>query len=96
MRRSYDFSEAVKNPYAKQLKKQLTIRVDTDTVTYFQELAKEYAVPYQTLMNMYLRDCATTRARPHWAPGTKRRANQGLKSVKAPKVAGKGKKAGGA
>ncbi|MCG5054100.1 MAG: BrnA antitoxin family protein [Myxococcales bacterium] len=95
MNKNYDFSEAVRNPYAKQLKKQLTIRVDTDTISYFQQLAQEYAVPYQTLMNMYLRDCATTRARPHWAPGTKRRANKGLKTDKAQKVSGRLKKASG-
>ena len=93
MKKNYDFSEAVRNPYAKQLKKQLTIRVDTDTISYFQELAQEYAVPYQTLMNMYLRDCATSRARPHWAPGTKGRAKKASKADKAQKVSVKVRKA---
>jgi antitoxin component of RelBE/YafQ-DinJ toxin-antitoxin module len=67
MKKNYDFSNAVKNPYARRLKKQLTIRLDTDTVDYFQELSRELSLPYQTLMNMYLRDCATTRRRPEWA-----------------------------
>ena len=74
MKKTYDFSRAVKNPYAKRLKKQLTIRLDTETIDYFQALAKELAIPYQTLMNMYLRDCAATQKRPHWASSRKRRA----------------------
>lgn len=67
MERNYDLSKGVRNPYAKRLKKQLTIRLDVDTVGYFQKLARDLAVPYQTLMNMYLRDCAETRRRPRWA-----------------------------
>jgi uncharacterized protein (DUF4415 family) len=67
MKKSYDFSKAVRNPYAKRLKKQLTIRLDTDTLEYFQGLSRELSLPYQTLMNMYLRDCAATRRRPRWA-----------------------------
>ena len=67
MRKNYDFSKAVRNPYAKRLKRQLTIRLDEETIKYFQELSREMSLPYQTLMNMYLRDCAETRKRPHWA-----------------------------
>lgn len=67
MRQSYDFSKAIRNSYAKRLKKQLTIRLDEETITYFQGLSREMSLPYQTLMNMYLRDCAETRKRPHWA-----------------------------
>jgi uncharacterized protein (DUF4415 family) len=58
MKKEYDFSKAKKNPYIHQLKKQLTIRLDTETIEYFQYLAKENGIPYQTLMNLYLRDCA--------------------------------------
>src|SRR6266481_4435487 len=61
MRKNYDFSTAVRNPYAKRLKRQLTIRLDEETISYFQGLAREMSLPYQTLMNMYLRDCAETR-----------------------------------
>ncbi|HEY2901269.1 MAG TPA: BrnA antitoxin family protein [Polyangia bacterium] len=76
MRKNYDFSKAVRNPYAKRLKKQLTIRLDEDTISYFQGLSREMSLPYQTLMNMYLRDCAETRKRPHWAsPAPAERAN---------------------
>jgi len=65
--KTYDFSDAVRNPYAKRLKKSLTIRLDIDTVDYFQKLAGQMALPYQTLINMYLRDCAMTERRPQWA-----------------------------
>jgi hypothetical protein len=67
MKKNYDFTSAVRNPYAKRLKKQLTIRLDEETISYFQGLSREMSLPYQTLMNMYLRDCAETRKRPHWA-----------------------------
>ncbi len=67
MKDHYDFSKAVRNPYAKRLKKQLTLRLDTDTIAYFQELSREMGLPYQSLINMYLRDCAQTRRRLHWA-----------------------------
>jgi uncharacterized protein (DUF4415 family) len=66
MKKSYDFSKAKRNPYAKRLKRQLTIRLDADTISYFQGLSREFAVPYQTLMNMYLRECAAPRRRPQW------------------------------
>ena len=77
MRKNYDFSNAVRNPYAKRLKRQLTIRLDEETIGYFQELSREMSLPYQTLMNMYLRDCAETQKRPHWATPTRsERANK--------------------
>jgi hypothetical protein len=79
MKKNYDFSRAVKNPYAKRLKKQLTIRLDPDTIDYFQGLSRELSLPYQTLMNMYLRDCAATQRRPQWAPQRRSvRPNQAL------------------
>ena len=58
MRDHYDFSNSVKNPYAKKLKKQVTIRLDEDTVEYFKGLADDKGIPYQSLINLYLRDCA--------------------------------------
>jgi antitoxin component of RelBE/YafQ-DinJ toxin-antitoxin module len=80
MRKNYDFSTAVQNPYAKRLKRQLTIRLDEATIEYFQGLSREMSLPYQTLMNMYLRDCAETQKRPHWsAVSTTKRANKPLK-----------------
>ncbi len=63
MRAEYDFSKGKKNPYAKRLKKQITIRLDEPTIAYFKELAEETGVRYQTLINLYLRDCATSKRR---------------------------------
>ena len=60
MRDSYDFSNSIKNPYAKRMKKQITIRLDEDTITYFKEMADEKGIPYQSLINIYLKDCAAT------------------------------------
>lgn len=61
MRAHYDFSQAKPNPYAKRLKQQVTIRLDKETVIYFQALAADMGIPYQTLINLYLRDCASQR-----------------------------------
>lgn len=76
MKKNYDFSKAVKNPYAKRLKRQLTLQLDAETITYFQDMAKDLAIPYQTLINMYLRECADSgkRLRLHWKPTAKQRA----------------------
>jgi uncharacterized protein (DUF4415 family) len=63
MKKSYDFSKARKNPYAKRLKRQVTIRLDENTLEYFKELSEELGLPYQTLINLYLRDCAETKKR---------------------------------
>ena len=76
MKKNYDFSKGVKNPYAKRLKRELTIKLDQETISYFQSMAEDLAIPYQTLMNMYLRECADSRKRLrlHWKPTTKRNA----------------------
>ena len=66
MRKQYDFSKSRTNPYSKQLKKQVTIRLDAETIGYFKALAVEMGVPYQTLINLYLRDCAASRRRLRW------------------------------
>ena len=58
MKAEYDFSKAKRNPYAKKLKKQITIRLEEPAIEYFKVLATEMDVPYQTLINLYLRDCA--------------------------------------
>ena len=70
MRKHYDFSRSQKNPYARRLKKQVTIRLDSETLAYFKKLADEAKIPYQTLINMYLRDCAAQRKelRLEWRP----------------------------
>ena len=60
MREEYDFSNGRKNPYAAQLKKQITIRLDEDSINYFKSVSEEVGIPYQSLINLYLRDCAAT------------------------------------
>ena len=60
MRKEYDFSKAKKNPYASQLKKQITIRLDEDAIDYFKAVSEKVGIPYQSLINLYLRDCAAT------------------------------------
>ena len=64
MRREYDFSKSRKNPYAKRLKRQITIRIDAAAVDYFKEMAAELGMPYQNLINLFLRDCAVEKRRP--------------------------------
>ena len=64
MRSEYDFSQSRKNPYANQLKRQITIRLDTTAVNYFKEMAAELGMPYQNLINLFLRDCAMRKRRP--------------------------------
>ena len=70
MRKQYDFSKARPNPYAKRLKRQVTIRLDEATIEYFKALAVRSEIPYQTLINLYLRECAGTGRRLHtsWRP----------------------------
>ena len=60
MRKEYDFEKSRKNPYASQLKKQITIRLDEDAITYFKSVSEEVGIPYQSLINLYLRDCAAS------------------------------------
>ena len=63
MRKEYDLSKGRRNPYAARLKRQVTIRLDEQTIKYFKGLARESGIPYQTLINLYLRDCAATQKR---------------------------------
>jgi uncharacterized protein (DUF4415 family) len=60
MKKEYDFSKMKgrKNPFAKRLKKQVTLRLGTDVIEYFKSLAEETGIPYQNLINLYLRECA--------------------------------------
>ena len=70
MRKEYDFRKARRNPYAKLLKRPVTIRLDEGTIGYFKRLAEEVEIPYQTLINLYLRDCAASQRKPalSWRP----------------------------
>lgn len=60
MRKQYDFSSSRKNPYAAQLKKPVTIRLDEDSIVYFKSMSEETGIPYQSLINLYLRECASS------------------------------------
>lgn len=57
MKDNYNFSRGIKNPYAKKLKKQITFRIDVDTIEYFNEQTADVGISYQNLINLYLRDC---------------------------------------
>ncbi|MCL1818453.1 MAG: BrnA antitoxin family protein [Spirochaetaceae bacterium] len=58
MRKEYDFTGAKPNPYIKKLRKQISIRIDIDTIEYFKKKAEETGITYQNLINLYLTDCA--------------------------------------
>ena len=60
MRKQYDFSVSRKNPYASQLKKPVTIRLDEQSITYFKSMSVETGIPYQSLINLYLKECAAS------------------------------------
>ena len=66
MKKEYDFStmKRRKNPFASKLKRQVTIRMGDDVVTYFKALADETGIPYQSLINLYLRDCVANGRKP--------------------------------
>ena len=57
MKNEYDFSKSKKNPYSKKIKKQITIKIETETIVYFKKMAEETGIPYQSLINLYLSDC---------------------------------------
>ncbi len=61
MKTEYDFTNAKKNPYTGKLKQQITINIDSDTIAYFKAMAEQTGIPYQTLINLYLADCATNK-----------------------------------
>ena len=58
MKKEYDFSNSKKNPYSSILKKTVTIRLGQDVIEYFKSLAAELGLPYQQLINLYLKECA--------------------------------------
>ena len=67
----YDFSSSTPNPYPRRMKQQVTIRLERDTVSYFKAMAEEKGIPYQSLINLYLRDCAASQRelRLEWTKG---------------------------
>ena len=65
MRKQYDFSASRKNPYAAELKKPVTIRLDQESITYFKSMSDETGIPYQSLINLYLKECAASGKKLH-------------------------------
>ena len=63
MKKRYDFSRSKPNPYLSKRKRQITIRLDESTIHYFKELAEGTGIPYQNLINLYLRECAAEKKR---------------------------------
>lgn len=62
MKKEYDFSKAIKNPYIdREMKKQISIKLNTSTIEYFKEMANKKGVPYQVLINIFLNDCVNKR-----------------------------------
>ncbi|MDJ0900068.1 MAG: BrnA antitoxin family protein [Xenococcus sp. MO_188.B8] len=70
MKEEYDFSQSIKNPYVKKIKKQVTIRLEDEVISYFKKLAEETGIPYQSLINLYLQDCVKMQRKPFldWLP----------------------------
>ena len=66
MKKEYDFSKSVKNPYTKKLKKQISIRIENDTVEYFKKMSEETGITYQNLIDMYLAECAAKNKKLHY------------------------------
>jgi len=68
MKKEYDFSKSVKNPYARKFKKLISIRIENDTIEYFKKLASQIDIPHQNLMNIYLKECTDKNKKPniHW------------------------------
>lgn len=64
MRKEYDFTNARKNPYGRKLLKRITIRLEPEVIDYFKNLASDNGIPYQTLINLFLRDCAQSGKKP--------------------------------
>ena len=67
MKAEYDFSKSKPNPYIKKLKKQITIRLDINTIEYFKNISEETGIPYQNLINLYLMECANKHKKPDFA-----------------------------
>lgn len=73
MKKEYDLTKfkSRPNPYAQRLKKQVTLRIRPDVIEYFKDMAEEKSIPYQSLINLYLQDCMTSRRKlsMKWARG---------------------------
>lgn len=64
MKIEYDFSQSTENPYTKNAKNEISLIINVDTIEYFKELSIKIGLPYQTLINSYLTDCAMRHVEP--------------------------------
>ena len=87
MRKEYDFSKGRANPYVERLKQSVTIRLDSRALEYFKDQSTRTGIPYQTLINLYLRDCALSgrKLKITWKPAKRARSNKRLKLAGASK-----------
>jgi predicted DNA binding CopG/RHH family protein len=78
MKQEYDLTKARRNPHAKRLKTRVTIKLDAATIDYLRDLAEETEIPYQTLINLYLGDCAASgeRLKMDWKPRGRSKASR--------------------
>jgi hypothetical protein len=85
MRTHYDFSKLKgrRNPYLKLLKQSITIRLEKDTIKYFKDLSPQVGMPYQNLINLYLRDCALNHVTPHFNWASHRPASRSSRNRRA-------------
>ena len=66
LEKEFNFSKAIKNPYAKKLKRTITINIDEDVIRHFKAESSNIGIPYQTLINMYLKDCVANKRHLAW------------------------------
>lgn len=77
MRSEYDFDPSAPSPYAERARRPVTMRLDVEVVDYFKGLASQTGVPYQSLINLYLLQCARERLRPEFVPAARGAAGTG-------------------
>jgi predicted DNA binding CopG/RHH family protein len=73
MKKNYDFSNAVKNPYAKKLKKTICINISESVIAYFKSLSEKTDIPYQVLINMFLAQAKAEKMEPKFIPKTRKK-----------------------
>ncbi len=73
MKKNYDFSNAVKNPYAKKLKKTICINISESVIAYFKSLSEKTDIPYQVLINMFLAQAKAEKMEPRFIPKSRKK-----------------------
>jgi predicted DNA binding CopG/RHH family protein len=73
MKKNYDFSKAIKNPYAKKLKKTICINISESVIAYFKALSEKTDIPYQVLINMFLAQAKAEKMEPRFIPKSRKK-----------------------